>query len=111
MASSVVAPSGSRLARFGWDERDTRRPAPRRGGRDRGARRGTGVAVSVAVDGAPSWCGSADERPIAPFVASLFLVVRMLLVAMPGAPSSVLMPSSMARSPVRSVLLLPPVSV
>ena len=33
------------------------------------------------------------------FVEPMFLVVRMLLVAMPGAPSSVLAPSSKARSP------------
>ena len=33
------------------------------------------------------------------FSSILLLVVRMLLVAMPGAPSSVLAPSSKARSP------------
>ena len=33
------------------------------------------------------------------FIKELFLVVRMLLVVMPGAPSSVLAPSSKATNP------------
>ena len=37
---------------------------------------------------------------------TLLLEARMLLVAMPGAPSSVPAPSSKARSPDRSILLL-----
>ena len=35
-------------------------------------------------------------------LTTFLLVVRMLLVAMPGAPSSILVPSSKARSPVAS---------
>ena len=58
-----------------------------------------------APDFAPICSGTYSDllgslaRLITPNSSFLLLVVRMLLVAMPGAPSSVLAPSSRARSP------------
>ena len=48
---------------------------------------------------APQLRGSGVWEQLKTTSSVLFLVVRMLLVAMPGAPSSVLAPSSKARSP------------